>query len=583
MNNNKYQPIDTTYILNAEYEYDTYGAIYARYSSSSQTEQSIEGQLRDNFEYAKRERIKIIDVYIDRAISGKTDDRPQFQQMIKDSAKRQWRYVIVWKLDRFARNRYDSAMYKYKLKTNGVRVLSSQENIGDSPESVILESVLEGCAEYFSLDLQKKILRGNKESYLKGQACGGTPPFGYKIVNKKYMLDEEKAPIMQYIFKEYANGRSKKDIFAELTAIGITNSKGKPLDINSFHSCFSNRRYIGEVIHHGELYTNIFPPLIDAETFEKVQLKLKQKKHAPASEKAIVDYALRGKVFCGHCGVSMVGECGTGKSGERYFYYTCYNRKKHKSCNKKLEKKDFVERYAVDLAIEYFLNPIRTEYIAQRVVDVYNNEFNDDEVGKLEKQLMLIEDKIKKNVNKFVDTENAAIRRQIEEIVDDLEIQRNELSIDLHKLRTANSIRLTKDQIIIWLKSFQHGSSDDPVYCRRVIDSLINSVYVSDDKYIIYFNVKDGKTVSFIDATEDLEIIEENETKSQKRCSDLTTSAVKQKTACTAGQTENRMDNRKNPKTVDSDSVRIYQPLVNDKGFEPLTFASVAQRSIQLS
>lgn len=566
-----YETIDTDYILNAEYEYDSYGAIYARYSSSAQTEQSIEGQLRDNFEYAKRERIKILDIYIDRAISGKTDDRPQFQQMIKDSAKRQWQYVIVWKLDRFARNRYDSAMYKYKLKTNGVRVLSSQENIGDSPESVILESVLEGCAEYFSLDLQKKILRGNRESYIKGQACGGTPPFGYKIVDKKYVIDEEKAPIMQYIFKEYANGRSKKDIFAELTAKGIKSSKGKSLEINSFHSCFTNRRYIGEVVHHGELYTNIYPPLIDTETFEKVQLKLKQKKHAPASEKAIVDYALRGKIFCGHCGASMIGECGTGKSGERYFYYTCYNRKKKKLCNKKLEKKDFVERYAVDLAIEYFLNPIRTDYIAQRVVDVYNSEFNDDEVKKLEKQLMLIEDKIKKNVNKFVDTENAAIRRHIEKIIDDLEIQRNELSIDLHKLSRANSIRLTKEQIVTWIKSFQHGNSDDPIYCRHVIDSLINSVFVSDDKFVVYFNVKDGKVVSIIEAVEDLEIIERNESKSQNRCSDLTTFGVMQNTECKAIQNENRMDKRKNPKTSNPDGVRIYEDLVLPAGIEPTT------------
>ena len=123
--------------------------IYARYSSHSQTEQSIEGQLRVCHEYAQREGFTIVGEYIDRAISGKTDDRPDFQRMISDSRKRAFQYVIVYKLDRFARNRYDSAVYKHKLKQNGVKVVSAMENIGDNPESIILEAVLEASAEYY--------------------------------------------------------------------------------------------------------------------------------------------------------------------------------------------------------------------------------------------------------------------------------------------------------------------------------------------------------------------------------------------------------------------------------------------------
>ena len=123
--------------------------IYARYSSHNQTEQSIEGQLRVCHEYAQREGFAIVGEYIDRAISGKTDDRPDFQRMVSDSRKRAFQYVIVYKLDRFARNRYDSAVYKHKLKQNGVKVVSAMENIGDNPESIILEAVLEASAEYY--------------------------------------------------------------------------------------------------------------------------------------------------------------------------------------------------------------------------------------------------------------------------------------------------------------------------------------------------------------------------------------------------------------------------------------------------
>lgn len=133
--------------------------IYARFSSHAQNEQSIEGQLRICYEYAKREGLSVIEEYIDRALTGRSDDRPDFQRMISDARKKAFQYVIVYKLDRFTRNRYDSAIYKHKLKQCGVKVLSAMENIGDNPESIILEAVLEASAEYYSVDLSKNKAR----------------------------------------------------------------------------------------------------------------------------------------------------------------------------------------------------------------------------------------------------------------------------------------------------------------------------------------------------------------------------------------------------------------------------------------
>lgn len=125
------------------------GAIYARFSCDHQREESIEGQVRECREYAEKNGITIIEVYADRALTGKTDKRPRFQKMIKDSEKRLFEVVLVWKLDRFSRNRYDSATYKTKLKKNGVKVISAKEQISDSPEGIILESMLEGMAKLF--------------------------------------------------------------------------------------------------------------------------------------------------------------------------------------------------------------------------------------------------------------------------------------------------------------------------------------------------------------------------------------------------------------------------------------------------
>lgn len=118
--------------------------IYARYSSDNQREESIDGQLRECMEYAKFNDIDVVNSYIDRALSAKTDNRPNFQRMIKDSYKGLFDVALVWKLDRFARNRYDSAHYKTILKRNGVRVLSAKETISEGAEGILLESMLEG-------------------------------------------------------------------------------------------------------------------------------------------------------------------------------------------------------------------------------------------------------------------------------------------------------------------------------------------------------------------------------------------------------------------------------------------------------
>lgn len=152
--------------------------IYARYSSDSQTEQSIEGQLRVCEEYAQKNNILILNTYIDRAMTGTNDNRPDFQRMIKDSSRKEWNFILVYKLDRFSRNKYESAIHKKTLKDNGVKVLSAMENIPDTPEGIILESLLEGMNVYYSAELSQKVKRGMRETRLKGFYQGGGLPYG---------------------------------------------------------------------------------------------------------------------------------------------------------------------------------------------------------------------------------------------------------------------------------------------------------------------------------------------------------------------------------------------------------------------
>ena len=216
--------------------------IYARYSSDNQNEQSIEGQLRVCQDYAQRNDMLILNTYIDRAMTGTNDNRPDFQKMIKDSNNKEFEYVIVYKIDRFSRNKYETAKYKKILKDNGVKMLSAMENIPDSPEGIILESLLEGMAEYYSAELSQKVKRGMNETRLKGNFTGGQIIYGYKVENRKVIIDEEKAEIVRYIYSQYARGEFVTDIIAELKAKRIYN-KGKNYDSRRYRQAL--RSFVG--------------------------------------------------------------------------------------------------------------------------------------------------------------------------------------------------------------------------------------------------------------------------------------------------------------------------------------------------
>lgn len=475
--------------------------IYARYSSHTQTEQSIEGQLRVNCEYAEREGMIVVGEYIDRAISGTSADaRPDFQRMIQDAKKHQFEYIIVYKLDRFARNRYDSAVYKHKLREAGVKLISATENISDNPEGIILEAVLEASAEYYSRELSQKVKRGLQQSAIKGTYTGGMPPIGYKVVDKKVLIDEEKAPIIRYAFEQYANGVSKRDIMQQLTEKGVTNNRGNPLTLTSFQHALKNRKYIGVTCYNGVEYESTYPVMIDPAIFEKVQQRLEKVAHAPAAGKARQEYLLQGKAYCGLCGTKMVGDAGTSKTGAMYYYYSCGARKKSSTvCRKKSEKKDFIEWYVVEQTVEYVLTPARMEYIAERVVEEYNKEFNNANVQELERRIAKLERDADKAFKLIMQSESQAVIKRYEKQIELLDLQKTDLEIDLSKMRIANGIRYTQQEIVIWLKQFCKGDLMDEAFRRRIIDVFINSIYLYDDKVAIYYNIKNGKQVSYID------------------------------------------------------------------------------------
>ena len=474
--------------------------IYARYSPGSrQTEQSIEGQMRDCYAFCQREDLQVVGEYIDRGITGRYDDRPEFQRMVQDAKKKQFDYIVVWKLDRFARNRYDSAVYKHKLREAGVRVLSAMENIGEGDESIILEAVLEASAEYYSRDVAKKVTRGLRESAMKGTSVGARAPFGYKVVKKHYCIDEEKAPLVKWMFEQYAAGVSKKEIIAELNRRGVRTYRGNPLTASSMHAVFRNRKYIGDWNYNGITMPVDVAPIITPELFNAVQEKLALVRNAPGARKARADYQLQGKIYCGYCGASMIGESGRSRSGEKHYYYACRTRKTKHACHKKNEKKDFLEWYVVEQTLEYVLRPERIQEIAMRVAAMYEEEFNGGRTKELQRRIGKLDLEINKCFDIVLQSTSRVVAQKAEEKADLLDMQKRELEIDLAKLELATGIQYTAADIAKWLQQFCKGDIMDKDFRRRIIDVFVNAVYLFDDHMVVFYNIRGGKQVSYIE------------------------------------------------------------------------------------
>ena len=238
---------------------DDSAVIYARFSSHNQREESIDAQIRACEEYAKRKNLRIVRHYTDSAKSGTNSDREGFLQMIEDSGKGQFKNLIIHKLDRFSRDKFDAVSYKRKLKINGVTIFSVTENLDNSPESVMLESCLEGMAQYYSLNLAREVMKGLKESAYKCTHLGGIPPLGYDVdpVTRKYVINNAEAAIVRYIFENYVNGMGYNRLLDYLNGMGYKSKRGQSFGKNSLYSILGNEKYVGRFIFNKNPYLHI--------------------------------------------------------------------------------------------------------------------------------------------------------------------------------------------------------------------------------------------------------------------------------------------------------------------------------------
>ena len=470
--------------------------VYARFSSHRQGEQSIEGQVAEAERYAEAHGLKIIHVYADRAQTGRNDNREQFQLMLSDAANKKFDALIVWKTDRIGRNKEEIALNKYHLKKNGVKIYYVAEMIPDTPEGIILEAVIEGMAAYYSEQLSQNIKRGQRASAAKAQSTGGNRPLGYLTgPDKKFIIDPESAPTVKLVFDLYAQGQTIAQIVRELNARGHRTLKGKPFTHNSLRTMLKNEKYIGIYTYKDEVrLENAIPPIVDTETFYKVQEMLKYNQRAAAHKNAKVEYLLTEKLFCGKCGAMMVGVSGTSKTGNRHHYYYCHNQRK-KLCTKKPVRQVWIE----NLVLEYIINLVKDEdmieFIAENTYQYYLEQNTETSYTESLRQTLANIEKSIANLVRAI--EQGIINEATKNRMDELEEQKDEIKIALAEARLKENLGLNKERILHFLHQFTNMDYTDIECQKRLIKIFLNSVFVYDDKVVLTFNYSgDNRTIT---------------------------------------------------------------------------------------
>ena len=447
--------------------------IYARFSCSRQREESIEDQIRVCREAADKAGDKIIKVYSDSALSGKTDDRPQFQRMIADSERGIFELVYVYKTDRFARNRYDSATNKAKLRKNGVKVVAAAEHIPDGADGVLLESLLEGMAEYYSAQLSQNVRRGIEGNAQKCMA-NGQPIYGYDIdSNGKYVINKQEAKVVKTMFNVYADGGSFRDI---VTAIEPARPRsGKQWTYSTIGNMLRREQYNGVYKYAGVRIEGGMPAIVNKEVFMSVQNRLSNKKHAARKDYEV--YELSGKLY-DEDGNTYVGSGGTGRRGNRYHYYYC------KETGHRISRDELNERIARCCAIE-LEKPGMLDLITKLILQAQENDKSSEQ-----KRLELLEQQLQSTERKYDNAIDAVaelgLNDSLRKKIKDLEEEREDLKAEIAdaKLKTPT---ITPEMVEFWVNQLiDQAKTDDLLrtFVTRVIitkDSKILVAFLLDD------------------------------------------------------------------------------------------------------
>lgn len=463
---------------------------YYRFSSHSQNEASIDQQRELAHAWADAHGFKIVKEYEDAAISGTTENRPGFQQMLSEVAKIRPRVLIMWKTDRLGRDKYVLAMAKRTIRDAGCEIRLLAENIPtDGPEGVLIEGLMDAMAEYYSRQLSQNIQRG-MDYNAQHALYNGHKLFGYGVdkSTKRYVVDPDTAPFVQRMFAEYAEGKAMQTICDELNAQGLRTTRGAKFGVKTMNKMLQNRAYIGEYRHGDIVVEGGMPALVDEETFDKVQRKFAENKRKGSQRARGMDendaprYWLTGKVYCGKCGSTLQGVSGTSRTGRTYYYYYC-SAQRRKQCTLKKVRKEKLED-AVTMILRSILHD--SENLMSLAVDAaayYEKNYRDTGyLDGLEAKRREVEKSLA-NLVKVI--ESGLISETVTERLVQLEEQKRALNeaIEAENIRAA----LCEDEHTIkaYFEKFLHADFDNPETRDQVLEYFVDKIYLTDDGLVV--------------------------------------------------------------------------------------------------
>ena len=465
------------------------GVIYARYSSHNQKEESIEQQIAECTEFAEKNGIRIIGIYADKAVSGRSDRRPNFQRMMRDAEKRHFQIVVAYKSNRIARNMLNALQYEAKLDSFGIKTLYAKEEFGNTAAGRFALRTMMNVNQFYSENMGEDIKRGMVDNATECKV-NGMLPLGYvKGEDGKYAIAADEAAVVREIYDSVLKDIPLAEIARSLNQRGIRTKLGRDWNKNSFHILLKNDNYIGVYRHSGVVVEDGIPPILDKEVFEAVQEKLTNKKKTAGRRSANGEYLLTGKLFCGYCGSYMIGVSGTGENGTVHNYYQCQKRHAEGRCEKKNVRRDFIEKLIARLTQDYILQDDTIEWIADSTMSFQAMARRESGVAQLERDLA-DNRKVAKNIMAAIEqgiiTETTKARLlEVEGTIHDLE-----RSLSIAK---AASQPIERERVVFSLEQMREGNVGSKDHQKKLIDTFVKSVTLWDDRIQIDYYHTPGK------------------------------------------------------------------------------------------